>query len=199
MSRYTGPKHKLSRREGVNLTGTRSSSLERQLAVPPGGQRGRRHLSDYAVRLRAKQRVKNQYGVTERQLRRMFDEASRIPGPAGENLLRLLERRLDNVIYRIGFARTRPMARQLVNHEHVFVNNKKVNVPSYQVKPGDIIKLTPVATKMPAVQEELNTGQRVVPPWLVREGDEGHVVGMPRREDIDMDIREDLIVEFYAR
>jgi small subunit ribosomal protein S4 len=184
----------------VNLTGTTSRNLEKRLAVPPGGRsRRRRRESDYAVRLRAKQRVKRQYDMVERQFRRFFDQARKLPGPAGENLLQLLERRLDNTVYRLGFARTRPMARQLVNHRHVLVNGRKVDIPSYIVKPGDVIKLTPKALQIPVVQEDIQTGPAVMPSWLVKEGDTGRVVGMPRREDADADIREDLIVEFYAR
>ncbi|HEY8492027.1 MAG TPA: 30S ribosomal protein S4 [Dehalococcoidia bacterium] len=201
MGRYTGPKHKLSRRAGVNLTGTTSRNLEKRLAVPPGGVRGRRRRreSDYAVRLRAKQRVKWQYGMMERQFHRFFEMARKEPGPTGENLLRLLERRLDNTVYRLGFARTRPMARQLVSHGHVRVNGRKVDVPSYLVQPGDVITLREKAQQIPVVQEELESGPAVLPSWLVREGATGRVVGMPRREDADADIREDLIVEFYAR
>ncbi len=122
-----------------------------------------------------------------------------MPGPTGENLLQLLERRLDNAVYRIGLARTRPMARQLVSHGHVRVNDKKVDIPSFLVKPGDAITLTSDALRMPVVQEELRTGRRVLPSWLERSDGGGRVIGYPRREDSDADIREDLIVEFYAR
>ena len=122
-----------------------------------------------------------------------------MPGPTGVNLLQLLERRLDNAIYRIGFARTRPMARQLVSHGHVRVNDKKVDIPSFLVKPGDVITLAPAALGMPVVQEETRTGRRVMPSWLTRDDGGGRVTGFPRREDSDADIREDLIVEFYAK
>jgi len=200
LARYRGPKHKISRREGVNITGTTSPSLADKLSVPPRriGRR-RRAASEYEVRLRAKQRVKFQYGLLEKQFRRFFKEASRMHGPTGANLLQLLERRLDNAIYRIGFARTRPMARQLVSHGHVRVNNKKVDIPSFLVKPGDVITLAPAALGMPVVQEEMQTSRRVMPSWLARGDGGGRVIGFPRREDSDADIREDLIVEFYAR
>jgi len=200
LARYRGPKHKLSRREGVNITGTTSPSLADKLNVPPGriGRR-RRGAPEYEIRLRAKQRVKLQYGLLERQFRRFFKEASRMPGPTGENLLQLLERRLDNTVYRIGFARTRPMARQLVSHGHVLVNEKKVDIPSFLVKPGDVITLAPVALRMPVVQEEMQTGRRRLPSWLQMGDGGGRVIGYPRREDSDADIREDMIVEFYAR
>lgn len=200
MARYRGPKHKLSRREGVNITGTTSPSLADKLSVPPSRYgRRRRQASEYGIRLRAKQRVKLQYGLLEKQFRRFFKEASRMPGPTGANLLQLLERRLDNAVYRVGFARTRPMARQLVSHGHVRVNDKKVDIPSFLVKPGDVITLAPDALRMPVVQEELQTGRRVMPSWLERGDGGARVIGHPRREDSDADIREDMIVEFYAR
>jgi small subunit ribosomal protein S4 len=199
MARYTGPKDRLSRREGVDLMGTAAPSLQRRLHVPPGGVGRRRRQSEYGIRLRAKQRVKRQYGVLERQFRRYLEEERRMPGLAGENLLQLLERRLDNVVYRLGFARTRPMARQLVSHRHVFVNDKRVNIPSARVSPGDVITLGTKALQIPVVQEELKTGRAVIPSWLVREDGIGRVVGLPRRADIEPDIREDLVVEFYSR
>jgi small subunit ribosomal protein S4 len=190
----------LSRREGVNLTGTTSPSLADKLSIPPRRNvRRRRGASEYEIHLRAKQRVKLQYGVLEKQFRRFFKDASRMPGPTGANLLQLLERRLDSAVYRAGFARTRPMARQLVSHGHVRVNDKKVDIPSFLVKPGDVITLAPTALQMPVVQEEMRTGHRVMPSWLERVDGVGRVIGYPRREDSDADIREDLIVEFYAR
>src|SRR5262245_1377311 len=200
VARDRGPKHKLSRREGVNLTGTTSPSLADKLSFPPRARgRGRRSRSEYEIRLRAKQRVKRQYGLLEKQFRRFFEKASRMPGPTGLNLLQLLERRLDNVVYRLGFARTRPMARQLVSHGHVRVNDKRVDIPSYILKPDEVITLAPTALRMPVVKEGLRTSQAPLPSWLERKGDAGRVSGSPRREDSDADIREDLIVEFYAR
>jgi small subunit ribosomal protein S4 len=199
MARYTGPKHKLSRREGVNLTGTTSQRLADKLSAPERGRRPRQRHSEYGLRLRAKQRVKLQYGMQERQFRRFVEEARRMSGPVGENLLQLLERRLDNAVYKLGLARTRPMARQLVSHGHVMVNDKRVDIPSYIVNPGDSIELRESALNMPIVQEELRNLHRLVPPWLTREEKGGRVVGHPRREDSDAEIREDLIVEFYAR
>jgi small subunit ribosomal protein S4 len=200
LARYIGPKHKISRREGVNITGTTAPSLADKLNIPPVRRgRRRRSASEYEVRLRAKQRVKLQYGLLEKQFRRFFKAAGRMPGPTGVNLLQLLERRLDNAVYRIGFARTRPMARQLVSHGHVRVNDKKVDIPSFLVKPGDVITLAPTALGMPVVQEEMRTGRRVMPSWLAKDGGGGRVTGFPGREDSDADIREDLIVEFYAR
>jgi small subunit ribosomal protein S4 len=200
VARDRGPKHKMSRREGVNLTGTTAPSLAAKLSNPPHVRgHGRRGRSEYEIRLRAKQRVKRQYGVLEKQFRRFFKEASQMPGPTGVNLLQLLERRLDNAVYRLGFARTRPMARQLVSHGHVRVNDKRVDIPSYILKPDEVITLAPTALQMPVVQEELRMSHAPLPSWLERKGDAGRVTGSPRREDSDADIREDLIVEFYAR
>lgn len=198
MARYTGPKFKRSRREGVNLTGTTSPRLEKMLSTPPGPHKRTKRPTEYGIRLRAKQRVKRQYGMQERDFRRFFEDALRLSGPTGLNLLQLLERRLDNVIYRLGFARTRPMSRQMVNHGLVLVNERRVNIPSYRVKPGDVVRLTEAAANIPVVQEEMST-RGVVASWLEREGPAGRITSVPRREDIEPDIREDLIVEFYAR
>ena len=199
MARYRGPKFKLSRREGVNVTGTTSPNLEKVLNIPPGGRRRRpRKSSDYGVRLRAKQRVKKQYGMSETALRRFFGKAQRMPGPTGLNLLQLLERRLDNIVYRLGFARTRPMSRQIVGHGHVLVNGKPVNIPSYLVEAGDSVELTNAARDIPVVKEEM-ASRPLTASWLVRDGASARVTGIPQRSDIDADIREDLIVESYAR
>jgi small subunit ribosomal protein S4 len=168
------------------------------LNIPPGGRRRTRKASDYGVRLRAKQRVKKQYGMSEAALRRFFAEAQRLPGPTALNLLQLLERRLDNVVYRLGFARTRPMSRQIVGHGHVLVNGKLVNIPSYLVKSGDSVQLTEAARDIPVVKEEMDT-RSVTASWLERDGPSARVKGVPPRSDIDADIREDLIVESYAR
>ncbi len=200
MARYTGPKNKISRREGVNLTGTASRTLERRLEVPPGGtKRGRRKTSDFALALRAKQRVKREYGMTEAQFLRFFEMARRMSGPTGVNLLQLLERRLDSVVYRLGFAATRPMARQLVSHRHVLVNGKLMSIPSYLVHPGDVIQLDRTAQQIPAIADELSHPHAAVPPWLSRTDGTGRIMRMPERTESAPDIREDLIVEFYAR
>lgn len=202
MARYTGPKHKLSRRAGMDLFGTGGPSLERRLSVPPGqhGTAGRRKkLSEYGIQLREKQRAKQMFGILERQFRRYFEEAARMKGATGENLLRLLECRLDNVVYRLGFARTRPMARQLVTHGHVFVNDRKVDIPSYQVKPGDTIRLSETAAKIPAVEELLKEGAVAVPGWLERDGTLGRVLRLPKAEEMEQRLNMSLIVEFFSR
>lgn len=200
MARRREPKHKVSRRFGMDVYGTGGPQLQRRLNVPPGGLRGgrRRKLSEYARQLREKQLVKAVYGVQEGQFRRYFAEAARQPGRTGENLLRLLERRLDNVVYRLGFARSRPMARQLVSHGHVFVNDRRVNIPSYLVRPGETIRLSETAAEMPDVVTEL-AANRPVPPWLDRQGSTGRVVQLPSRADVDVPVQEDLIVALYSR
>jgi small subunit ribosomal protein S4 len=193
------PRHKVSRRFGVDIYGTGGASLERRLATPPGGRpRRRRKRSDYGVQLHEKQQAKAFYGVAEGQFRRYYLRASRQPGDTGANLLGLLERRLDNVVYRLGFARTRPMARRLVNHGHVRVNGRKVDIPSYLVRAGEVIALTEDAARMPGVIEEL-AANRPVPGWLEREGTSGRVPRLPERDDVELPIGEEQIVAFYAR
>lgn len=198
MSRYTGPKFKISRREGVNLTGTTSNRLGEVLQILPGGRTRRRQRTGYGVHLRAKQRLRGQFGLNERALRRRLRRAQRMPGPTGINLLQLLEQRLDNAVYRGGFARTRAMARQLVSHGHVLVNRRRVTIASCLVKPGDVIELRPSAMEIPLVKEEILT-RRITASWLERDGTRITVISAPRREDSDGDIREDLVVEYYAR
>ena len=202
MARYTGPKDKLSRREGYNLFGSTSRSLERRLNVPPGvhGQKRRRKESEYGIQLREKQKVKRIYGVLERQFRRFFDMAGRQRGATGEVLLQLLERRLDNAVYRLGFARTRPMARQLVNHGHVVVNGAKVDIPSYIVKPGDAVQMKTKSTDIVGVQEAVADRGQNLPGWLSRDDAlVGRVLRLPERAEVEPGISEQLIVEFYSR
>ena len=200
MVRARQSKHKLSRRFGMDIFGTGGPSLQRRLATPPGGQpRGRRRrLTDYGTQLLEKQKVKAIYGVAEAAFRRYFAEAARLPGRTGENLLVLLERRLDNVVYRLGLARTRPMARQLVNHGHVRVNGRRDNIPSSLVRPGETIQLAEAAARIPTVVEEMES-HRPVPAWLERAGAGGRVLRLPTRQDVELPINEDLIVEFYSR
>ena len=198
MPRRSGPRHKVSRRFGIDIYGTGGASLQRRLGTPPGGPRRRARRSEYARQLTEKQKVKAIYGVAEGQFRRYYAEAVRRPGRRGANLLQVLERRLDNVVYRLAFARSRPMARQLVGHGHVKVNGRRVDVPSYLVRPGDTVELSPSAARMPTVVEELASG-RLLPSWLERAGAAGQVVRLPSRDDVDMPIEEDLIVELYSR
>lgn len=200
MVRQRAPKHKVSRRFGVDIYGTGGASLRRRLATPPGGIRGarRKKRTEYGRQLFEKQKAKAFYGVAERQFHRYFEQAVRQPGNTGDNLLRLLERRLDNAVYRLGFARTRPMARQLVNHGHVLVNGRRVDIPSYLVNPGEDITLAETAAQIPSVIEEMEAG-RPLPEWLAREGTTGRVVRQPERADVELPIEEDQIVAFYSR
>ncbi|MEK7182785.1 MAG: 30S ribosomal protein S4 [Patescibacteria group bacterium] len=199
MARYTGPKDRLSRREGFDLYGA-GSKLTR-LTVPPGmhGHRGAPRLSEYGRQLREKQKVKRLYGVFERQFKRYIERANRSKGNSGEVLLSLLERRLDNIVYRLGFASTRPAARQLVGHGHTFVNNKRVTIPSYEVKEGDVITLTPTAQKIPAIARLIAEREKVLPSWLERKGAAGKVSRLPAREDVIEPIDEQTIIGFYSR
>lgn len=199
MARYTGPKDRQSRREGFDLYG-KGAKLTR-LNVPPGqhGPRGTRRQSQYGRQLREKQKVKRIYGVMEKQFRKYIGQALKSKGNTGEALLVLLERRLDNVVYRLGFAPTRPAARQMVSHRQVMVNGEKLNVPSYQVKKEDTVTLTKKAMDTPVVQRLLEIKDPKTPDWLERKAAAGRVKRMPKREDIVEPISEQDIVEFYSR
>ena len=200
MGRDRAPKHKRSRREGIDLFGTGGPSLQRRLNQTPGmhGRRPSRRESEYNKQLREKQKVKRMYGMRERQLRRFLILAQRSREPTGTALLKLLERRLDNIVYRLGLARSRPQSRQFVNHGHVLVNGRKVDIPSYLVEPGEEVAITQDAKQIPDV-EELIENPPPVPGWLAREDTGGKVLREPQREEIDQHIDERLIVEFYSR
>ncbi len=199
MARYTGPKDKLSRREGVDLFG-KGVKLTR-LNIPPGihGPRGFHTRSQYGRQLREKQKVKRIYGLLERQFSNYVQKALKSKGNTGEVFLALLERRLDNAVYRLGFVPTRSAARQLVSHRQVSVNGRKVNIPSYQVKIGDTIILSSKAYQIPYVKKLLESNDKKMPPWLKRKAAAGNVVSLPKREDITEPISEQDIVEFYSR
>src|SRR6266850_8307054 len=188
MGRYTGPKTKVSRRYGVPLFGP-SKSLERK-NYPPGmhGPKGsRRKQSDYGIGLAEKQKLRYQYGLLERQFRRLFEIARKKRGVTGETLLQLLETRLDNVVYLLGFASTRPFARQVVNHGHIRVNGRKTSTPSFNVKPGDIIEVRATAVSQQLVNKSLESAQiRAVPDWINfdRQAVRAQVSRMPTRDDI---------------
>ena len=192
MARYTGPKNRLSRREGVDLFG-KGTKLRRS-TVPPGqhGPKGTRRLSDYGAQLREKQKAKRIYGLTEKQFHRTFVEAASHPGNTGEIFFTLLETRLDNVVFRLGFVPTRAMARQIVGHRHILVNGKIVNIPSYRVRPGDVITLGS-NIQLPASENPS------LPAWVSRQGPAGRVDRLPQRTDIDTSIHDQLIVEYYSR
>jgi small subunit ribosomal protein S4 len=192
-------KHKISRRFGVDIYGTGGPSLHRRINVPPGGEKQTRpRKSEYARQLAEKQKVKFMYGVREAQFLRYFAMAQRSREPAGRALLQILERRLDNAVYRLGFARTRLMARHLVSYGHVRVDGHRVDKPSYLVSPGEIVTLTPAALQIPDVQDELKT-HRPSLSWLVRKDSAGTIRAIPGRDEIGMEIDESLIVEFYSR
>ena len=211
MARYKDAVCKLCRREGEKLflKGERCMSpkcaIERRPYAPGShGRRSqfRRRESNYALQLRAKQKARRVYGVLERQFRRYFREAERLRGLTGTNLLVILESRLDNVVYRFGFAMSRPQARQIVRHGHVEVNGGKVNIPSYLVKPGDVVAIRPTSRKKGMIQDiALDLEHRAVPDWLSRDEQtlSGRVLSMPQRGDIDVAIDEQLIVEYYSR
>jgi small subunit ribosomal protein S4 len=203
MARYTGPKSKISRRYGVALFGP-SKALERK-NYPPGmhGPKGsRRKRSDYSTALAEKQKLRFQYGLMERQFRRYFESALRKRGVTGETLLQMLETRLDNVIYRLGFANSRNAARQMVSHGHVMVNNRKVNVSSFNLRSGDVIvvKDRPASRRLATRNLEL-TQIQPVPDWLVVDKDQfqGKVMRIPSREEIAPIVNEQLVVELYSR
>lgn len=212
MARYRDAVCRLCRREGMKLylKGERcykpSCAIEKRGSQPPGehGRDARRgKLMGYGEQLREKQRVKRIYGVLEGQFRSYFEKAVRQKGVTGENLLSLLERRLDNVVYRLGYATSHAQARQLVSHGHVTVNGRKVNIPSFQVKANDLVGIKSSSTKNPLVQSAFQTaGGRGRPAWLeITDPDNlvGRVVSLPRREDIDPNIKEQLIVELYSK
>lgn len=203
MARYTGPTTKLSRRFGVSLFGP-SKAFERR-NFPPGqhGVRaGRKKKSEYAIALGEKQKLRFQYGVLEKQFRGYYEEAARRRGVTGEIMLQLLETRLDNVVYRAGFANTRRAARQLVNHGHVMVNGGKVDIPSYQVKPGDVIKVgaKPSSQQLAVRMTDLTQAMPAVD-WLTIDKDKLEVTmsRIPERSEIDPLVNEQLIVELYSR
>jgi small subunit ribosomal protein S4 len=211
MARYKDAVCKQCRREGEKLFLKGERCLSPKCAVerrpyPPGlhGRQSqyRRKVSDYGLQLRAKQKARRVYGVLERQFRRYFREAERRRGLTGTNLLVILESRLDNVVYRLGLAASRPQARQLVRHGHFEVNGRKVNIPSYLVQPGDVVGVrTPSRSKAIFKEMALDLEHRAVPEWLSRDDItmSGRVMGQPEREDIDISINEQLIVEYYSR
>jgi len=209
MARYAGAVCRLCRREGMKLflKGERcygeKCAIDRR-NVPPGqhGKGRRARLLGYGLQLREKQKVKRIYGVLERQFRRYFEEADRQKGVTGENLLRLLERRLDNVIYRLGFATSRPQARQLVRHGHFTVNGKRADIPSFSIKAGDVVEVKASSVQNPAIiyaMEEVKS--RGIPEWLELDGEKltGRLMAAPTRDQLNLPVEEQLIVELYSK
>ncbi|ODP96820.1 MULTISPECIES: 30S ribosomal protein S4 [Salinivibrio] len=206
MARYLGPKLKLSRREGTDLflkSGVRAIDTKCKIDNVPGvhGQR-RGRLSDYGVQLREKQKVRRIYGVMEKQFRNYYKDAARIKGNTGENLLQLLEGRLDNVVYRMGFGATRAEARQLVSHKAILVNGKVVNVPSFKVSANDVVSIREKAKNQARIKAALEiAAQRELPTWIEVDSKkmEGTFKRLPERSDLSADINEHLIVELYSK
>lgn len=202
MARYTGPRNKTARRLGVDLgLKTNPKSLERRLQTPPGqhGKKGRGKMSDYGIQLAEKQKVKAIYGVLERQFSKYYEVATKSSEATGEAMLSLLERRLDNVIYRLHLAPTRRAARQIVSHGNALVNGRKLSIPSYRVNVGDIITLSATGLAIPAVKAMQEEKDVQLPAWLDKKASVGKVLRMPVRTDISEVINEQLIVEFYSR
>jgi len=199
MARYTGPKHKLARREGVNILDKTSSSLQRRLNIPPGqhGRRRKKRLSEFGQQLREKQKAKFVYGIMEKQFKNLFKAVEKKKGETDENLISLLETRLDNLVYRLGFSKSRFMARQMVSHGHVLVNGKRLNIPSYQVKLEDVISLSPKIQRNPKILESIQESQTL--PFLKREGASGKLTRIPKREDVEVPFDTQLIIEYYSR
>ncbi len=208
MARYTGPVCRLCRRERMKLylKGAKCDSMKcpiERRPYPPGeqGRARQRQGSEYLVQLREKQKARRIYGLMEKQFRNLYQEANRQSGVTGENLLRMLEQRLDNVTFRAGWGASRSQARQLVRHGHVSVNGRRVTIPSYQVRRGDVVELRDKARTMIVIRHNLDTLDRQTPPWL-ESGDGGlkvTVLDPPRREHIDVPVREQLIVELYSK
>lgn len=208
MARYLGPACRLCRRQGMKLflKGTKCLTekcpFQRRGYAPGQHGQARIKLSDYGLQLREKQKVKRMYGLLERQFRRTFAQASRAKGVTGEKLLELLERRLDNVIFRLGFATSRSQARQMVLHGHVRVANRRVTIPSFSVQPGQQIQMSGSEKFLAALKETRGlTQERALPPWLDRHPEDpvGTVVGVPKRGDVQFPIQESLIVELYSK
>lgn len=200
MSRYTGPKRRLSRREGVALTTKDVKALERKGAVAPGvrGTKVRPRVTGYGTQLRAKQRARRFYGLTEKQFRNTFNEAAESSEATGLKFLQLLECRLDNVVYRLGLARSRAAARQMVTHGHITVEGKKVNIPSFRVKANSVVAISNNFVHNTQVLKNLEE-KTDVPKWLERKATTGKIVRMPERDEMEQAINEQLIVEFYSR
>ncbi len=208
MARYTGADCRLCRREGVKLflKGDRcygdKCAIERRPFPPGQAGKKRPRDSEYRIQLREKQRAKRMYGLLEKQFRAYYEMASRQAGITGENLLRLLESRLDNVVYRLGFAKSRDEARQVVRHGHITVNGRRVNIPSYRVRPGDLVAVGPKAKDLLVIKTALIASEKIsVPGWLEVDIEklQGKVLSLPTRDMIDAPVREQLIVELYSK
>jgi small subunit ribosomal protein S4 len=200
MARYTGSSWKISRRLGISLSGTGKELEKRPYAPGQHGPNQRKKLSEYGLQLQEKQKLRHMYGVTERQFRNLFDKAGKMGGVHGENFMILLESRLDNVVYRLGLARTRRAARQLVNHGHILVDGSRVDIPSYRLAAGQTISLREKSRNLDVVKEAVEVNN-FVPDYLTFDADklEGTFTRLPERSELPAEINETLIVEFYSR
>ncbi|WP_163538104.1 30S ribosomal protein S4 [Gracilibacillus sp. YIM 98692] len=200
MSRYTGSVWKKSRRLGISLTGTGKELDKRPYAPGQHGPNQRRKLSEYGLQLQEKQKLRFMYGITERQFRNLFDRAGKMKGVHGENFMILLESRLDNLVYRLGLARTRRQSRQLVNHGHITVDGGRVDIPSYQVKPGQVIGVREKSQNLDTIKDAIEANS-FVPEYLTFDEDklEGTFTRLPERSELPAEINEPLIVEYYSR
>ena len=204
MARYTKSKHKLARREGINIIdkteGNQAAALQRRLNAKPGvhGAKRARKLSEFGQQLREKQRAKNMYGVLEKQFSNLVKDVQKMKGDTSEAIIATLERRLDNIVYRLGFAKSRFMARQFVSHGHVLVNGKKLTIPSYTVKEGDVVELGGKIQKNPDVVK-LFAEDKVILPYLERKATVGKLVRLPKKEDVEVPFDVQMIIEYYSR
>ncbi|RLQ97919.1 30S ribosomal protein S4 [Falsibacillus albus] len=200
MARYTGPSWKISRRLGISLSGTGKELEKRPYAPGPHGPNQRKKISEYGLQLQEKQKLRHMYGVTERQFRNLFDSAGKMQGKHGENFMVLLESRLDNVVYRLGLARTRRQARQLVNHGHITVNGSRVDIPSFRVQAGQTIGVREKSRNFDIIKEAMEVNS-FVPEYLTFDAEklEGTFTRLPERSELPAEINEALIVEFYSR
>jgi small subunit ribosomal protein S4 len=200
MSRYTGPKRRLSKRAGMALFPKDVKALERKGAVPPGqrGTKVRTRVTDYGTQMREKQKARWMFGLTEKQFRNTFTQAAKTRGATGETFLVLLERRLDNLVFRLGFAKSRPEARQLVSHGHITVDGKKMTIPSYSVSPNSVIAISANFVDNTQVKKNLADVSNL-PEWLERKAMVGKFLRIPTRDEMEQSLNEQLIVEFYSR
>lgn len=201
MARYTGPKRRLSKREGIALTSKDVKYMEKKPGIHPGQHgitRSRRRISEYGIQLREKQKAKRLYGILEKQFKKYFLKASKIKGSTGLTLLELLETRLDNVVYRLNFSKSRTEARQFVSHGHIRVEGKKVNIPSFRVSVGQTIALSDQMRDNTQVKKSLEVSE-TLPEWLERKATIGKVLRIPAREEMEQSIDEQMIVEYYSR
>jgi len=201
MARYTGPKHRLARREGVNILEKTSRSLDRRLTIAPGvhGKKRARKLSEFGLQLREKQKLKRIYGLMEKQFERYIRLAEKSKSNTAEALVQLLETRLDNILYRLGLAKSRTMARQFVSHRHVLVNGKRVNIPSYRVKEDDVITLSSKILENPDVKALLEAEGISVPSYVAREGASGKLTRLPQQDEVVNPVDYQLVIEYYSR